>query len=213
MHYCQSCDSPVTLQPRDGHAVCPQCGRADDAAARSPLFVVTGASGSGKTAVLAPLARVLAGRCVTFDVDWLLDAARDLGDGPPIRWPAFQEAWLAIAHGVAQSGMPTVLLGPFIPRQLEDLYARRWVSDVYFSLLDCPDDVRRERIATRPKWRSRDVDGQVGFARWLRDNVDQQFDTNAGTPEDTALAISAWVIDRMTRPRSQHEDAHQRGGL
>ena len=128
MHYCHSCDTQIAMEPHDGFAICPICGRMDDGAAVRPLFVVTGASGSGKTAGLAPLAHLLTGRCVTFDVDWLIDAARDLGKGPPVRWPAFQEAWLAIAHGVAQAGMPTVLLGLFIPRHLEELSARRWVG-------------------------------------------------------------------------------------
>lgn len=207
MHYCHSCDTQIAMEPHDGFAICPICGRMDDGAAVRPLFVVTGASGSGKTAGLAPLAHLLTGRCVTFDVDWLIDAARDLGKGPPVRWPAFQEAWLAIAHGVAQSGMPTVLLGPFIPRHLEELSASRWVSDIYFSLLDCPDDVRRDRIKTRPTWRRHDVEGQVGFGKWLRTHIDHHFDTNEGTPEDIAVAISAWDIDRMTSPRSQQEDS------
>jgi dephospho-CoA kinase len=62
------------MEPRDGHAVCPECGRLDDAVL-GPLFIVTGASCSGKTAVLAPLARKLRGRCITFDADLLLDSA------------------------------------------------------------------------------------------------------------------------------------------
>jgi hypothetical protein len=46
VHYCQSCDKPIEMEPRDGHAVCPQCGRAGDTTAFRPLFIVTGASGS-----------------------------------------------------------------------------------------------------------------------------------------------------------------------
>jgi primosomal protein N' len=71
VHYCQSCDRPIAMVPRNGHAICPECGHVDDAAALAPLFIVTGASGSGKTAVFAPLARRLQGRCVTFDADQL----------------------------------------------------------------------------------------------------------------------------------------------
>jgi hypothetical protein len=56
MHYCQSCDQPVVMEHDRGQAVFPQCGRVDEHAALGPVFVVTGASGSGKTAVLAPLA-------------------------------------------------------------------------------------------------------------------------------------------------------------
>ena len=165
MHYCQSCDTPVVMEPRDGRAVCPQCGRADDAAL-GPLFIVTGASGSGKTAVLAPLAALLRGRCVTFDADLLMDPAKALNGGEPIIWPAFRDAWLAVAHGVAQSGLPTVLLGPFIPGHLA--------------------------------WRGRDIDEQVEFGRWLRRNIPDRVDTSRGTPEDTALAVTAWVDRHLT---------------
>jgi len=192
VHYCQSCDTPVVMEPSGGHAVCPDCGRADDALL-GPLFIVTGASGSGKTAVLAPLARRLRGRCVTFDADLLIDSAAALNGGRPVIWPAFRDAWLAIAHGVAQSGMPTVLLGPFIPDHLRDLPARRWIGGIRFLTLDCPDELRRARIEARPAWRSRDIDEQVEFGRWLRRNIPDQVDTSSGTPEDTATAVIAWI--------------------
>ncbi|WP_203917599.1 hypothetical protein [Rugosimonospora africana] len=186
------------MEPRDGHAVCPECGRVDSAAAIRPLFIVTGASCSGKTAVLDPLTRRLAGRCVTFDVDWLLDAVGTLSGDQPINWPAFRDAWLAVAHGVAQSGMPTVLLGPLIPAHLETLPGRRWIADIHFLTLDCPDELRRARINARPRWRKRDIDEQVEFGRWLRDNIADRVDTSSGTPEDTAARVVAWIDRHLT---------------
>jgi hypothetical protein len=197
MHYCQSCDQPVVMEHDRGQAVCPQCGRADEHAALGPLFVVTGASGSGKTAVLAPLARMLAGRCVTFDVDWLLDSAQTLSGSQPIDWAAFRDAWLSVAHGVAQCGLATVLLGPFIPEHLQGLPARRWTGDIHFIVLDCPDELRRVRIAARPPWRSRDIEEQVAFGQWLRRNIPERVDTSAGAPEDTATAVSAWITRHL----------------
>jgi dephospho-CoA kinase len=93
--------------------------------------------------------------------------------------------------------MPTVLLGPFIPEHLDGLSARRWVGDIHFLLLDCPDDLRRERIQARPSWRSRDLEEQAEFGRWMRGNVADQVDTSHGTPDDAAAAIGAWVTGRM----------------
>jgi predicted ABC-type ATPase len=197
VHYCQSCDTPGLMEPRDGHGVCPECGRMDDGAALRPLFIVTGASGSGKTTVFAPLARRLRGRGIAFDADLLLDAAGALSGGQPISWPAFGAAWLAVAHGVAQSGLPTVLLGPFIPGNLDELPARRWIADIHFIVLDCPDELRRARIRARPPWRSHDIEEQVEFGQWLRRNIADRVDTSSGTPEEAAAAVADWIELRL----------------
>lgn len=202
MHYCQSCLSPTRMEPRDGRAWCPVCGRTDAAAAIEPLFVVTGASGSGKTAVFAPLAEQLRGQCITFDVDWLIDPAAALARNEPVHWQAFRDAWLAISHGVAQAGLPTLLLGPLIPEQLEELATRRWVGNIHYLLLDCPDAVRRQRIAARPPWRSRDIDEQLGFAHQLRASIADRVDTSTGTPDQTASAIAEWVRQRLAVAKS-----------
>jgi dephospho-CoA kinase len=86
-----------------------------------------------------------------------------------------------------------VLLGPFIPGHLQELPARRWVSDIHVIALDCPDELRRTRINARPPWRSRDIEEQVEFGRWLRRTIADRIDTSDGTPEDTAAAIAAWI--------------------
>jgi hypothetical protein len=181
-------------------ARCPECGSRTDGAARAPLFVVTGASGSGKTAILAPLAAALAADCVTFDADMLLDAAGALSRGQPIDWSAFHAALLAIAHGVAQSGRPTVLLAPLRPGTLESLPAGRWVGEIRYLVLDCPDDVRRQRMASRPPWRLHDLDEQVSWGRWLRAHVPDRVDTTQGTPADSAAAVAAWVRRQLSLP-------------
>jgi hypothetical protein len=188
------------MDPFEGSALCPDCGRIDSAAAIEPLFIVTGASGSGKTSVFAPLARRLVGRCITFDVDWLLDAAGQLSHASSVEEidsSAFRSAWLLVAHGVAQCGMPTVLLGPLIPEHLEGLSARKWVGEIHFLLLDCPDEIRRKHLVARPPWRSRDIEAQTSFGRWLRANIDARIDTTNGTPEDSADAAAQWVLGRI----------------
>jgi adenylate kinase family enzyme len=189
MQLCQSCDKLTAMEPNDGRAVCPRCGSTGDAVVLRPLFVVTGASCAGKSTIVAPLARRLQGRCVTFDVDVLLDA----------EGPLSESRWLAIAHCVAQSGLPTVLLGPIIPECLDRLAARCWVSDIHVIVLDCPDELRRARINARPPWRSRDIDEQVKFGRWLRSNISDRVDTSSGSPDETAAAIAAWIGRHLAR--------------
>lgn len=194
MHYCQACDEPRLMRPDGAVARCPTCGHVDAAAARAPLLVVTGASGSGKTSILPELLPRLRGQCVVFDVDWLIDPFAHQPDRAEVHWPALRDAWLHVAHGVAQNGLPTLLLGPLIPAHVEELRGRPWVGDVHFLLLDCPDAERRRRLEARPAWRTRDAAAQLDFARWLRANVQAVVDTGGGAgPAESAGAVAAWA--------------------
>ena len=184
------------MEAADGLARCPRCGHNEPAACRS-VFVVTGASGSGKTTLYPLVAAALARQCVTFDVDLLIDSASAFNPGQPIHWPAFRDAWFAVAHGVAQSGLPTVLFGPLIPAHLDELPARRWVGDVHFLVLDCGDDLRRQRIESRPPWRGRDITEQVEFGRWLRENIADSVDTGVLTPPEAASRVCDWVLSYL----------------
>jgi hypothetical protein len=194
MHYCDRCDDPQLLEPHGPTAArCPQCGTLDRAAPRRPLFVVVGASGSGKTTLVTPLVRELAGTCAVFDVDWLIDPFGRQPGLDEIDWPSLRDAWLHVAHGMALNGLPTLLLAPFTPAQVESLPGRRWVGHIHWLVLDCPDDVRRSRMLARPKWRARDVDSQIAFARWLRSSLSPVVDTSAGPPRASAQVVAAWV--------------------
>ena len=188
------------MEPIDGLAVCPTCVRTDTAAALQPLFVVTGASGSGKTTIFDPLTRLLVSRCMTFDVDRLLDAAGALSGATSvteIRWEGFFQAWLSIAHGVAHSALPTLLVGPVVPDRLIDNPARKWVGEIHALVLDCPDEVRRQRIQSRPPWRLRDIDEQIDFGRWLRENIPNHVDTSDCSSEQTAEMVADWVLTQL----------------
>ncbi|GGM30733.1 nucleoside kinase [Dactylosporangium sucinum] len=191
MHYCERCADPTVMAPEGDEAVCPVCGERRPAR-RLPAFVVTGASAAGKTTVLPHLVAELP-ECVVFDVDWLIGPFRRACSFGEVDWPAFRDAWLAVAHGAAQGGRSAVLLGPFVPAQLADLPALRWQSAVHFAVLDCADEVRRARLEARPAWRERDVDSHLAFAAHLRSTLSPVLRTDGPTPEATARSLAAWV--------------------
>lgn len=203
MHYCQSCDELCAMLPSDdGSARCARCAAVDVAATRLPLLVLSGASVAGKSALFPLLLERLRGWCAVFDVDWLIDP---MGGAESIDWHAYRDTWLHVAHGVAQNGLPTLLLGPFIPEHLEDLPGRGWVDGVQFAALDCSAIDRRNRIEARPAWRTRDIDEQQEFADWLRRHISPIFDTSSTTLEETADAVASWAEDQLRRlcqPRS-----------
>lgn len=192
MRYCQSCDDPTPMEPSEGRAICPRCGGSDPAP-REPFLVVTGASGSGKTTVFAPLARELAGDAAVFDIDWLIDSFAIQANGARLDWRAIRAAWLSVASAVAQSGLPTVLLGPVAPFHFDELPETSWVRSMHFYLLDCPDAVRRQRLEERPAWRKRDIDDQIRWGTWLRENLDDAVDTSRADIDETVRAVAGWV--------------------
>ena len=180
------------MEAARGSAMCPQCGRRDPAPTE-PLLVVTGASGSGKTTLLYPLAQELAGEAAVFDIDWLIDPFGMQATGVELNWPAIRAAWLSVAAGLAQGGLPTVLLGPLAPFHFDELPQTRWISSMHFFLLDCPDVVRRQRLEVRPPWRQRQIEEQTRWGAWLRDNIHDRLDTSRASIDETVRSVAGWV--------------------
>lgn len=122
---------------------------------------MTGASGSGKTAIFPHLAAALPEYAVS-DMDWLIDPLKTSTGS--VDWDAFRDAWLSVAHGLAQGRRSTVLLGPLLPEWVETLPSRRWIGPIRFAVLDCSDDQRRARLTQRPAWREHAIEEHLGFA-------------------------------------------------
>ena len=66
-----------------------------------PLFVITGASGTGKSTVTSPLRRLLPD-CEVFETDTLLHVAA-------LGVDTWRGTWLRLAHDIALNGRVTVL--------------------------------------------------------------------------------------------------------
>jgi hypothetical protein len=75
--FCLTCGPEAVLERRSAVLHCPRCGT-QQPVPDFPLFVVTGASGTGKTTITGPLRRALPG-CDVFDVDVILQVAEAAG--------------------------------------------------------------------------------------------------------------------------------------
>ena len=89
-----------------------------------PLFVVTGASGSGKSTIVSELQRRLPD-CVVFDNDLLWGK---MGDD----MYQFHNNWIRIAYAVAQGERHTVICGTIMPWDLDKAEDRRLLGTVHF---------------------------------------------------------------------------------
>jgi dephospho-CoA kinase len=156
--------------------------------------VVSGAPGAGKSTVVPELLRlrrttpVCESQLVVMDMDELLDSrGRVLGieiadSSAAATWPAYNALWMRITELVRRSGPPMLLLTPAVPRELPE---GRWLH------LDCPDAVRRKRLAARG-WTEEQIAGALADAVELRKLVPRSV-AGDGTPEESAQEILAWV--------------------
>src|SRR5512138_683884 len=89
--------------PRGPYAICPECGF-KHTFVQLPLFVVGGASGTGKTTVLNQLIGKM-DEFVLLETDLLW---RDELKGNKARHREFFETWLRLSKDISQSGRPVM---------------------------------------------------------------------------------------------------------
>jgi hypothetical protein len=162
---------------------------------RPLVVVVTGASGSGKTAILPELQRLLPGVAV-LDKDHMW--ARD--------WGQAYDNFFRMAHALARGGIPLVIVGTIIPEHFEgygcqevDTVDIRWIN------VHCSDEIREARLRSRPAWRKSSSPGFIeehrSLARRLLDSELPEgapmVDTSSDEIDDSARAVADLVKDAL----------------
>lgn len=190
------------IDPSGPFAICPRCGHRHRFR-QLPLFLVTGASGSGKTAVCLGLPDLLP-ECVVLETDVLWGPAFDT---PSDGYAAFRDAWLRIAKNVGQSGRPVVLGGTATPGDFERRPERRYFTRLHYLALVCEEAELERRLRQRPGWRRSAqpefVARMVELNRWLiaahasaLSPIDL-LDTTALSIGETVETVAEWVRARL----------------
>jgi hypothetical protein len=158
---------------------------------KPPLFIVTGASGSGKTFVIPELRKALP-EFEIFDLDWI---SRFTGDD----WQKLRNIWLRVARGIALGGRHTLLCGTMMPKDVEQCVDYSYFSKIYYLNLHCHDRIREERLRAR-KWSDDMISEHKSFAAWLLEHADSDYDppmptidTSETEPPEVATQIKDWV--------------------
>jgi predicted kinase len=190
------------IVPDGAYAVCPAC-RFRHKFLRLPLFVLTGASGAGKTATSLALAAE-AENVVVMESDILW---RDEFNRPATDYRDYREMWLRVAKNISQAGKPVVLCGAAVPEQFERCVERRYFSDVHYLALVCDDERLAARLRSRPLWRGSSaneyIEEHLKFNRWLKDNAaDTQppirlLDTTEVTVQESSKSVKEWIDDHL----------------
>jgi hypothetical protein len=164
---CGEFSEEKVIDTRGPFAICPHCGYAHQFE-RLPLFVVTGASGSGKSTIGLALVPALRD-CVVIESDILW---RPEFDTPEDGYRTYRNLWLRLAKNIGQGGRPVVLIGSAVPEQFEPCSERRYFAELYYLALVCDDGILEERLRTRPVWRGsgtpKVLATMLDFNRWLR---------------------------------------------
>jgi len=185
------------IMPEGPYAVCPVC-EYQHKFVRVPLFVLTGASGVGKTtACLALAARMTDFVVMESDILW-----RDEFNKPETDYRNYRETWLRVCKNISQAGKPVILCGAGIPAQFEQCVERRYFSEIHYLALVCDDEVLASRLRSRLAWRgvsTEYIDRHVEFNRWLKANAQNTLpplslvDTSNITVSETVERVEQWA--------------------
>ncbi len=189
---CGQYSDEKTIDPQGPFAICPFCHH-PHRFVQLPLFVVTGASGAGKSTIGLNLVRTF-DRCVTMDNDMLWGAV-PWSQGDDHR--GYHNTWLRVAKNIGQSGRPVVLLGTALPEHFEPCPERRYFAQTHYLGVVADDAVLAERLRGRPNWRGSGTPAVV--ADMLRFN--EYLKTNARTlsPPLSLLDTTAMTVAESTR--------------
>lgn len=120
-HHCGVYRPDKEVDPTLSIAICPVCCHPYHFQP-VPLLLVCGASGAGKSAICAQLARSLT-QVVSLDADFLWRAE---SNRPDDGYRDIFETWLRLGKNIGQSGRPQLLFGAgFIPKNVEKCVERR----------------------------------------------------------------------------------------
>ncbi len=192
------------IVPDGPYAVCPECGY-QHPFQWLPLFIVSGASGVGKSTVCHALVGKM-NKVVLLDSDILW---RREFNTPENKYLEYFELWLRVCKNIGQSGRPVVLFGAGmgVPENVEPCIERRYLSAIHYLALTSEPSVLTKRLQARPKWRASSnpefLDAQVQFNQWFVDNADKVtpkidlLDTSQSTVEETCEHVAAWIRAKL----------------
>lgn len=152
--------------------------------AKLPLFIITGASGVGKTTVM----HELRGRMPEF----VLFSTDNDNFGTTAGKLEYQDRYnvlLHCAHAVAMSGRGTIICGTFMPWDARKCDVYSTFSELHFINLHCDDSTRNSRLRTREDaamWNDGMLKRHEEFARWLLEHADTDYDPPMPTFDSTS---------------------------
>ena len=163
---------------------------------RLPLFILTGASCTGKSTTALHLQQH-AQNVVVLEND--LYHLKELTQDYFVQ----RELILRTCKNVAQAGKPILLEGCNIPEHFEKSLEKRYFSKFHYLAIVCSDSIHRQRMKERPEWRGFNTEEQtrphLEFNQWFWKNHNtpdteiQLLDNSTISVEETAEKVMEWI--------------------
>ena len=161
---------------------------------KQPLFIITGASGVGKSATCEILFQNES-EYIVMESDLLWN---EVYNTPETNYHDYRKLWMQVCANISQIGKPVVLCGCAVPEQFEAHEERKLFAEIHFLAIVCDDDnlesrMRNGRNITDESW----ITGSLEFNRWLKENASTNnitlLDTTELSPKQSATVADNWI--------------------
>ena len=155
-----------------------------------PLFIVTGASGIGKSTLCERLFHNESDY-VVLEGDILWD---DRFNTPETNYKAYRQLWLRLCAAISQAGKPVVLCGCVTPEQFEYLPERDFFTTIHYIAIVADQAILEQRMrvgrqVTDEGW----IASSIHFNQWIKDHA------HTTTPPMTLLEATDGRLDEQTK--------------
>lgn len=154
-----------------------------------PIFLITGASGSGKTTIIPELIKQCTEHII-LDLDAIY--------GPLNEWSLIKNVWIHFAKQISLNGRTTILCGTFMPSEFDKVDLKDYFKP-YFIGLYCDDKTRELRLQKRG-WSTEFINHHKEFNDWILNNAKTAFnpvmpliDTSITSPLEVAAQVKTIV--------------------
>lgn len=163
-----------------------------------PLFIVSGASGVGKSTTCDFLFQNETDYVVMeSDLLW-----HDIYNTPDDNYRNYRSLWLRVCANISQIGKPVVLCGCAVPDQFEVCVEKDMFSKIYYLAFVCSDSELENRMKngrgiTDDNW----IKSSLGFNNWLKENAKnfsiKLINTTGLSPENAANEADEWIKSKL----------------
>lgn len=163
-----------------------------------PLFIISGASGVGKSTMSEVLFQKET-EYIVMESDILWD---EMYNTPQDDYRKYRELWLTLCGNISQIGLPVVLCGCAVPKQFEVCDGRNFFSEIHYLAVVSDSEILERRMrsgrnVTDENW----IKSSIDFNNWLKNNAEKTeptiklLDNSFLTPLEAAEKANEWICD------------------